>query len=149
MKFLISGLKKEIELRKMTLADEIWIAEKFPDYSERLSRSNPDMGMICQIVYRLIVDKSQFVTEKIKTVNESGEEIEIAYGGVEKLTRACESNVDTVTIATMFAEACNKARPDAKKDVKKKKKFLNSLIIGSMFIFLVACIIGSLVKFLL
>ena len=132
----------------MTLADEIWIAEKFPDYSERLSRANPDMGMICEIVYRLIIDKSQFVTEKIKTVDERGEIVEIAYGGVEKLTRSCVADVDAITIMSAFVEACNKARPDAPKDVKKKKNLLNSLIIGSMFIFLLSCIIGSLVKFL-
>ena len=145
MKFLLSGLKKELEAGKITLADEIYIKEKYPDYSDRL-KDDPDMAMICGIIYRILLDKSAFKSELVETFNEKGEEVTVAVGGVGKMMRHCLTDVDKLTLLNVFVDSCNKSRPDAKKEVKKKR-ISNFLITGLFCAILASVFIGSLVKY--
>lgn len=149
MKFLIGGLKKELSARKITLADEIYIAEKYPDYAERLKETSPDMRMICDIVYRLLEDRTPFQMIQVTEIDENGLEVTRNIGGVELFAAHCVTDVDKLTVLNVFIDACNKSRPDAQKGVKKKMSRLRSLIIGALFTILPLLIIGSLVRYLL
>jgi hypothetical protein len=88
IKFNLTSIKdREFTMKAITLADKIWLDENFPNGQIAEIFLNINIKEICRIIFRLLTpeDKLFFKKQKVKIVNEEGDEEEIEIGGVALL----------------------------------------------------------------
>ena len=138
-------MEKEIDFRCLTLEDEIWIQESFPNYSEKMTTNSLDMGILSAVCYRCIINKELFSSEKVEEIGESGEKEVKLLGGLTLFRRNICDQSDQLALMTSFVEICNKSRPKADKAVKKKTKS-KKLILWPLLMVFVLATIGVIAK---
>lgn len=125
--FYLASTKKEYELRLPNLSDGAWIKETYGDslgFQKALEQM--DWQKIVLFIYRLLKDKSDFLAEDIKEINDLGEQVERRITGPEKFFNAISTQDEGLKILGAMTQAVADSNPIAKKalkeEIKKNKK---------------------------
>lgn len=146
-KVQLDNMSEEIKLRKLTLEDEIWIQETYPNYAELITTESVDMSCLTAILYRCIENKELFSKITEQYVDDSGESQERSVGGIALFRRHITTETDQIACMLSFAEICNKSRPESKDDdVKKKTQKKKKLTYTLLSIFSALATVGVIVK---
>lgn len=138
-------MKDELEFRQLTLADEIWIQDSFPKYSEQMTTESIDKNVLTSILYKVLVKREAFQSIKVEEIDESGELKTVSIGGLELFRSKIVSEGDIVALMTAFIEVCDKSRPPGEELVKKKIWLRRSILWPLLTVFAVA-IIGAITR---
>lgn len=130
--FTLKKTGKTHVLRLVSLEDQTWIKEKFGDKIEfeRIMKSF-DWSKSIQLIYRLLIDKSDFLGGDEEYIDDEGRKVVSFISGPTKLLRAISGMEEGVAVMAALAQSIMKANPmltDAVKaelqkeldDVKKK-----------------------------
>ncbi len=123
--FKLEATKDHVhELRKFSLDDHVWVKETFGKGLDEIATMTPSesLPLITRIVYRLIKDKSIFLKQEVKTIDEEGNEGTDTLGGV-RLFSAVVCGIDEQNLMVgAFLKTLGASNPkpdDKKKQVKK------------------------------
>lgn len=141
----LSEMKQELKFRALTLADEIWIQDSFPDYSDKMTGDSIDKDILTKILYRVLINRDLFKRTIVKDYDENGEMAEVTTGGLELFRSQIVSEGDLVALLSAFIEVCNKSRPDGEKLVKKKRISRRLILWPSLMLFALG-IIGVITR---
>lgn len=78
--------------------------------------------VICKIVYRLLIDKSDFLATKESVINDEGVQETKLIPGPQLLMRAVRSNEDSVRLLGAFTSAITASEPLVRQYVKDEVK---------------------------
>lgn len=123
-KLKVSGVKRQMTLNPITLADEAWLSQNFsPEEIERIFNTLEVSGL-ARIVFRLldIDSKKIFAKQDVTFVTEDGDTLEGQLGGYELLMYRCVGIDDKMAIVNALLEIMGISRPEINKEAKKKAK---------------------------
>ena len=115
-KVTIAG--KEYELRNHTLEDAIWGKQEGVTIYDN---DEWDLDAICRLVYRLIIDKSDFAKIEFKTYDEDGDEITNYLGGAARLASMVTTEQEKIGLIKSVVECLNQSAPDEEEGASKGK----------------------------
>jgi len=110
IKLAINGNEKAYVLRPLNLEDETWVKRKFGDRIEDIFK-NLEMDKICQIVYRLMEDKTDFKMLEIKEINDDGEEVLVKKTGPDRLMKCVVGKQHQIDILNSLLATFGASRP--------------------------------------
>jgi hypothetical protein len=127
--FTLSQTKKTYHLRKITLADEIWLKNKWGAEALQKIFSEVDIPRIVEIAFRQLTeeDKQEFKCKKVKFIDDKGKELETEIGGTELLFWLIAGWEDKKQILDALVVAAGLSRPNIKVEDGEVKKKLNEL----------------------
>jgi hypothetical protein len=134
----LSEMNDEIKFRCLTLEDEIWIQETFPNYKDEMTTESVDMGILSAIAYRCAINKDLFAEIEREVYDDAGVKNTIKVGGLELFREGVKHQSDQTSLMIAFAEICNKSRPLNESPVKKKMRLSTSILCG----LLTACVLA-------
>lgn len=126
----LSEMKKSIKFRGLNLNDEIWIQETFKDYDSKMTVENIDMGIVSEILFRVLKTREYFASREVKRINDSGKLENYEVGGLELFRQNIISTEDTSGILDAFVTILGKSRPEV---VTPKKKAIMKKSIFTLF----------------
>ncbi len=122
-KFYLRSPKRWFNLDPISLADEIWIADK---YGEKISDIflNQNIQEICRVAFRLldIEDKKFLKKQDVDSVSEEGELSSIQIGGVDLLYSMISGDGEKIDLINSLVEVFGASRPEPEEEDKKKVK---------------------------
>lgn len=125
--FFLNATKKEYELRPPNLEDTAWVKQNLGSEDEITKMfDGPDWNRCIKFVYRLLKDKSDFMAEVEKQVDDLGEEVEVKVSGPQKLLRAVTGQEEGMRVLAALTKAISIANPMVEKMVEKEKKNLST-----------------------
>ena len=71
---------KTLEFKQISINDEIWMQDNVD--IAKIFGEEIDLVSLTRLMYRLLVDKSEFPRKVVKTFNEEGAEVEETIGGL-------------------------------------------------------------------
>ena len=146
-KMQLDSMSEEITLRCLTLEDEIWIQNEYPNYHELITTEKVDMGCLTGILYRCIESKNLFSKITESYIDDNGDEKTRSIGGLNLFRRHITTEADQIACMLTFAEVCNKSRPENKDDGVKKKTLKRKKLTYTLFsTFFALVTIGAIVK---
>ena len=110
-----------LKLRPISMADEIWLKQKYGDKIESIF-NELKMREICEMVYHQIEDKNLFVKRDIKIVNEDGDEQVIKLGGVELLLMLISGTQEKIEMVQALLQTIGISRPMLEKLASDEEK---------------------------
>lgn len=123
--FKLEATKEHVhELRKFSLDDHVWVRETFGKGLDEIATMTPgeSLPIITRIVYRLIKDKSIFIKQEVKTIDEEGNEGTDTLGGVRLFSATVcgpQEQNDMIEAFLKTLSASNPKPDDKKKQAKK------------------------------
>ena len=126
--FTISSTGKAYELRIPNLEDRMVMANMAGGQAEiQKVFSELKWGVISKIVYRLMIDKSDFVATAVEEIDDEGNKKKYTATGPQMLMRAIRSQEDGVKMLGALTAAITNGEPLIKEYVKNevKKNTLN------------------------
>jgi len=124
-KFILGDSDKCYFIRPFNLNDEIWAKNEIgEDIDHIFFNGNVDWDMFTRLLYRLILNKENFIQENVVSVDEDGVENEKPFGGYKKFQTMILTMEDKVSIITAFNNVMSKSRPanNEETDIDDKKK---------------------------
>lgn len=126
-KFTLKATGKEYELRLPNLEDK----SEFPRMvggAENLSQIfvKREWSQIVKVIYRLLIDKSDFMATREKRVSDEGIEEEVLITGPIVFLRAIETQQEAMAVLGAFNAACMASEPVLKASIDAEKKRLNA-----------------------
>lgn len=120
-KFTLKSTGHTYYLRQLCVQDNLWIIQRFGDRLQDIfNPASMDIDAISQIIYRVLVDKSDFKKVEITELDEDGNEKKIEIGGYRLFQRLMSTD-DIENVIWAFNETMGISRPmPPKEDVKKK-----------------------------
>ena len=118
----LESVDMEFELRVLTLDDRIWLKNTYGEnLALLLSPDNLDLELLCRLVFRLIVNKSDFVSQDVNIINEDGSILKESIGGYKLLSRMISSATDQAALIDAAVMAINSSNTTETGDDSKKK----------------------------
>ena len=128
-KFYLSSTGKEHELRTPNLEDRVEMVRfcggKDADVLAVFQEKKWDQ--ICKIVYRLLIDRSDFIAKKSKIIDDEGIEREVLVTGPILLLRAVRSQSEAIHMLGALTTALSAGEPLVKEFVASELKKNQSL----------------------
>ena len=113
-------------LRPFTLADEVWMAEHYPNHEELVAAfQNIDMHTISHVAYnQLTVEGKKFLFDNIRVmdVDDKGKEFDKAATGHQKLMYAVSGHENQLAIYVALMEARGISVPNTVEEAAGIKK---------------------------
>lgn len=130
--FTLSSTKKEYELRIPNLEDKIEMTRIAGGTHENFIKifEEKKWDSICKIVYRLLIDKSDFLAQKEPWIDDEGFEKEVIVIGPIRLLRAITTQSEATALLSALVSAISAGEPLIKDYIKselKKKGHLDPL----------------------
>lgn len=129
--FTLKSTGRSYTMRPVSLDDEVWMQRAYGQELQKIFQE-PRLREICRIAYRLIEDKSDFVTRTVKIISEEGQQTEEHLGGVDLFLRMIVGIHEKQAIMEALAKTIGVSRPmidkienemlSAQKKTKQKKK---------------------------
>ncbi|MCK5883304.1 MAG: hypothetical protein KAG61_06420 [Bacteriovoracaceae bacterium] len=138
----INGIDGVLKFRALNLADEQWIQETYPTKGNEVDL---DLGYFAHVLYRQMLDKSQFSEIKVSDIDDMGREVTLNLGGYKRFMSMVDGDQGKVQLMESFTAVCKMSRPSAgeqKEQEEKKKRKTHQLIFTASFISLLLIIIG-------
>lgn len=121
--FFLKSTKHSYKLRLVTLQDHVFLKEKFgSDESIQKIFNEQDWAAICQIVYRLMVDKSDFLAGVESTITDDGDQVEARVTGPQKLLRAITGTQEALEMLGALVKSLTLSNPQVAEQVQKELK---------------------------
>lgn len=115
----------KFDLRPFTVADEVWMAQEFPDHDKLVAAmQNIDMEIICKITYhQMTIEGKRFLSKNVSVIDlVDGEEVELAEEGYKKLMHAVSGVENQLSVYTSLMEARGISVPSSLEDISTGKK---------------------------
>jgi len=108
--FKLKATGKEYFIRPFNLDDELWLQRTYGEGLKKIF----DQGRfhdICRIAYRQLEDRSEFVKQKVKIVNEQGDHEETEIGGLDLFYAIVRGMEEKMAILQALLSAIGLSRP--------------------------------------
>ncbi len=126
----LETVNKSYQLRAFTVRDEIWLRQAYGDkINEVFSEENMDFEAICRIIFRLIVDKSDFVKQTVEIIDEDGNSSTESLGGYHLLSEMILGINEKLAVLESLNHVMGVSRP-VLEEIAKKKGEVAALPIG-------------------
>jgi len=110
--FTLASTSKEYTLRVPNLEDKVEISRMCGGaVAVTKAFEQRDWTKICPIVYRLMIDKSDFLASKEKKINDDGFETETMILGPIKLLRAIQTQSESIALLGALTTAITASEP--------------------------------------
>jgi hypothetical protein len=126
--FTLSSTGKSYELRIPNLEDRMVMANMAGGQAEiQKVFSELKWDVICRIVYRLLIDKSDFLATAVEEIDDEGNKKKFTATGPQMLMRAIKSQDDGIKMLGALTAAITNGEPLIKEYVRNevKKNTLN------------------------
>lgn len=110
-KFDLKSTGKTYTLRKVNLLDESWMEERIGRSGPLAIISHANISEMIQIAYHQLVEKSEFLAEKIEDVDDDGIPKTIMVTGPQKLMAAIESAEECERLVDAVMKVIGLSRP--------------------------------------
>ena len=143
---MITGIDEVLTFNQLTLADESWIQETYPEYSNNAGLERVDLKMFCTILYRVLDNKEAFAAIERDTHDSDGVAKKEKIGGVNLLLEKIKGDQGKIDVMETFTAVCLMSRKEGEAEssetVKKKRK-LNQLIFGNLLYTSLLTLVGA------
>ena len=110
--FTLSSTGKEYTLRVPNLEDKVEMIRLCGGQEQVLKVFQElNWSVICKIVYRLMIDKSDFLAKREKRINDEGIEEEVLVTGPIMLLRAIKTQAEAISMLQAFNAASVASEP--------------------------------------
>lgn len=122
--FTLASTGKEYELRVPNLEDKVEMTRIAGGTQEHFIKifEEKKWDSICKIVYRLLIEKSDFLAKKEKRINDEGFEQEVVVIGPIQLLRAIKTQAEATAMLSALVSAISAGEPLVKEYVKAELK---------------------------
>lgn len=121
--FTLQSTGKTYTLRIVNLEDHVWLKDKFGGAEEvkKVLQEN-DWSKAILLIYRLLIDKKDFMSQKETVVDDDGVESEVMATGPYRLLRAISGVEEGVKVMGALAKSIMLSNPTIDKAVKETVK---------------------------
>lgn len=121
--FSLKSTQKTYKLRVINLHDQVYFRSLFGDETKiQEVFQNQDWANICKIVYRLMEDRSDFVSIKETVINDDGDQVEIKVSGPERLLKSISGAEEGVRMMAALTRSITLSNPAIEKYVTDEVK---------------------------
>lgn len=121
--FTLSSTGKSYELKIPNLEDKVAMV-RLAGGEEHVSRifKERDWSAICKLIYRLLIDKSDFIAKKEKRISDEGIEEEVLVTGPVLLLRSISTQKEMMEVLKAFNAASVASEPLVKELMESEVK---------------------------
>lgn len=115
----------EFNLRPFSLKDEVWTKDKYGDEIDAIFKEMR-MKEVCEMVFRLLVEKNKLPARHVKEYDDDGVEVEVLQTGPQRVMEGIRGINHKIAVFSALMKTIGLSKPllneVEKKEVLEKKK---------------------------